>query len=108
MKNSLEYKILKFLSEKDNGTFIDVSLLSENKIFLKSKLVELRSNGHIKTNFGEYNLSFGDGEGIKNEINFSAKITLVGNRFLNEIEQNKHTSIVNDFSGSTIGQLNQS
>lgn len=98
---------MKYLSEKDSGDFINVSAVSENKKLLKSKLIELRSNGYVKTNFGEYNLMFGDGKQVKSEINLLSKITLKGNSLLYDMEKNTVSNTTNDFSGSTIGQLNQ-
>lgn len=52
MKNTLEFKILKYLSENDSGQYIDVSDLSEDKVLLKSRLLRLRKEKLISFNSG--------------------------------------------------------
>ena len=96
MENTLEHKILKYLSKNDNGKYVDISDLSTDKTLLKSKLIELRSLKYIQTNFGQYSVN-----GIRSDINFLAKITSPGIIFLNDLDNKK--SIGNDFSNATIG-----
>ena len=49
MKKTLEYRILKFLSENNDGEFIDVSHLSENTTLLKSVIKDLKDREFINT-----------------------------------------------------------
>ena len=49
MKNTLEYKILKYLSENNDGKFIDISHLSESKILLESVIKDLKYREFIET-----------------------------------------------------------
>ena len=92
MKDTLEYKILKYLSENDNGEAIEVLQLHNEKQFLKKILSNLRKEKLIKFRV------------ISNE-SIIAIIELKGKEYLNKIESNN--SITNNFNGSTIGQLNQ-
>lgn len=105
MKDSLEYKILKFLSEKNNEESVDVSDLEPNKKLLKQKLLELKKEKLIKYGNG-IDLSFGDGSNLKIEF-IRAKINFNGLKFLKEIES-ENKNITNNFNNSTIGQFNQS
>ena len=99
MKETLEYKILKYLSDNDNGEYIEVSKLSSDKKLLKSKLIELRQSKRIKTNFGEYHIA-----GVKTKINFLAKITIIGNEYLSTLSK---SNITNNFNNSSVGNLIQ-
>ncbi len=105
MKDTLEYKILKYLSENDNGQYIDVSGLHLDKILLRSKL-----NGLSKEKLILYSppieIRFGDGDNFKSE-NTKAKIEFKGIEYLNKLE-NENKNITNNFNSSTIGQFNQS
>ena len=49
MKDTLEYKILKYLSENNNGNFIDISEIESDKMFLKSVIKDLKNKGLIDT-----------------------------------------------------------
>ncbi|WP_077398873.1 hypothetical protein [Cellulophaga omnivescoria] len=49
MKKTLEYKILKYLSENNNGTCIDVSAIENNSDFLKSVIKDLKERNFIET-----------------------------------------------------------
>jgi hypothetical protein len=104
MKNTLEYKILKYLSENDNGEYVDVSNLSDDKKLLKTKLNGLSKEKLISYSSG-IDLRFGNGDNIKvDEIR--AKIEFKGTEYLNKLgSENKN--ITNTFNNSTINQLNQ-
>jgi hypothetical protein len=100
MTETLEYKILKHLSENDNGNYIEVSFLSENKKLLLDKIRELNKLEYLTM---EYLTR------INSSIPLPApkcKIQLGGTKFLSEIEL-KNKSITNHFNNSTIGQFNQ-
>lgn len=47
MKDTLEYKILKYLSENDNGEYFDLSFIENNGKLLKSKITELKQVKYI-------------------------------------------------------------
>ena len=49
MKHTLEYKILKFLSDKNNGRFIDIAEIEKDTDFLKSVISDLKSRELILT-----------------------------------------------------------
>ncbi|HCE55610.1 MAG TPA: hypothetical protein DER05_11710 [Lutibacter sp.] len=49
MKNTLEYKILKYLSDNNNGRFINVSEIKINTDFLKSAIKDLKERNLIET-----------------------------------------------------------
>lgn len=100
MKKTLEYKILKYLSENDSGQLVDVSQLCQDKVLLKSKLLSLRKEKLISFNSG-YAIA-----GIPNSTWLKAKIEFKGLDYLDSL--NNKSNMTNDFSGSTIGQVNQS
>jgi len=94
MKDTLEYKLLKYLAENNNGSFINVGLVdnkknihSELRVLNKKKFIEIRkfSNGTITTNI-------------------QAKINIEGIAFLKKLDSE---NITNNFSGATIGMVNQ-
>ena len=92
MKDTLEYKILKYLHENDNVKTIEVSHLHIDKEYLKKSLSNLRREKYIKCRL------------INNE-NIIAEIELKGKEYLSKIDSNKN--ITNNFNNSTIGQFNQ-
>jgi len=49
MKNNLEYKILIHLSKFNNGDFIDISEIENDKDFLKSVIKDLKERNLIAT-----------------------------------------------------------
>ncbi|RKS95657.1 hypothetical protein BC952_1354 [Flavobacterium limicola] len=105
MKDTLEYKILKYLSENNNGEPVDVSRLETNTKKLKQKLIELEKEKLISYGSG-IDLRFGDGTGVKVDF-IRAKINFKGIEYLNKIDSDNR-NITNNFNNSTIGQLNQS
>ncbi|MFV7236011.1 hypothetical protein [Flavobacterium sp. ZB4R12] len=105
MTETLEYKILKYLSENDNGQYVDVSFIENNLKLLKSKLSELVKAKYIKKTATP----------VIRESYFSSKdpvykIQIAGRKYLAEIEPKKQNKdqLKYDFSNSTIGQVNQS
>ena len=57
MKNTLEYKILKYLSKNSKGDFVDVSNIEADTYFLKSVIKDLKMgfnrHGKIPSNCSE-------------------------------------------------------
>jgi hypothetical protein len=49
MKDTLEYKILKYLSENSKGNFIDISNIEPDTTFLKSVIKDLKNRKLIDT-----------------------------------------------------------
>ena len=49
MKETLEYKILKYLSQNSKGNFIDISEIEPDTDLLKSVIADLKSRGLILT-----------------------------------------------------------
>lgn len=98
MKDTLEYKILKYLYENDNNNPIDVSVLEPNEKTLKKVLKGLKN---------EKLISYGTGINTNiSNLNFiRAKIEFKGKEYLSKIDSNKN--ITNNFNNSTIGQFNQ-
>ncbi|MFV5696177.1 hypothetical protein ACM55G_12170 [Flavobacterium sp. LB3P122] len=100
MTETLEYKISKYLSENDNGIYIDISFLSENKNLMLQKSIELKKAGYL-TFYPTTRI----GSSTRLQVP-DCKIQLAGKKFLSEIEL-KNNNITNQFNNSTISQLNQ-
>ena len=49
MKETLEYRILKYLSENSKGDFIDISKIDQDTKFLKSVIKDLKNRNLIDT-----------------------------------------------------------
>ena len=49
MKKTLEYKILKYLSDKNNGRFLDIFGIESDHDFLKSAILDLKRRELILT-----------------------------------------------------------
>lgn len=85
---SLEYKVLHYLSENDNGKLIDVALVDENYSELTQKLQELKGKNLIVTD----NCKARDFEafGISNQRRrcVKAKINMNGRIFLHSLKNN--------------------
>ena len=71
MKDTLEYKILKYLSENDNGSLINVNLLSENKDLLNKSIIDLKNKKLV--NAKRY-ISNDNGRYFLCQITFEGKI----------------------------------
>jgi hypothetical protein len=100
MKETLEYKILEYLSKNDNGNYIDISFLSDNKNLMSNKIIELKRL--------EY-LTFYPLTSINSSIPLpipKCKIHFAGKKFLSENEI-KNKEVTNQFNNSTIGHFNQ-
>lgn len=99
MKNTLEYKILKYLSESNNDNFANVELLTDNYEVLKSKLISLDKEKLI--HFPQPP----NVVGIKFEPKLKAKIEFKGIEFLRKMES--EIMIETSINDSEIGKLNQ-
>lgn len=98
MKDTLEYKILKYLSSNGKDSFVDLDNLIEDKNILKLKLKNLKNDKLIdikKIRTGEYS--------TKSEYMINSN----GSIYLNTLENNGNKSISNNFNNSTIEQFNQ-
>lgn len=85
MKNSLEYKILKYLKEKDNGNFIDMRNFIKDRKLLESKLHSLSKEPekYISTQFP---LLIFNAYSSNTDDTLKAKIEFKGIKLLSEIE----------------------
>ena len=98
MKDTLEYKILKYLSENDKNSFVSLDDFIEDKDILRLKLKSLIKDGLIdikRIRTGEYS--------TKAEYMINGN----GSIYLNTLENNGDKNITNNFNNSTISQLNQ-
>ena len=96
MKDTLENKILKYLSENDNGEPLDVSGLESNEKTLKRALRDLKNEKLIAYGTG-INISFGDGSSIKQDF-IRAKIEFKGKEYLTKLERNIVTEKIEDLT----------
>lgn len=89
MKNTLEFKLLKYLSEKNNGILIDVSEIEENSNLLKSVIEDLKNRELIETESYPPKPKSGNGwhSNIPSEKPDKCKIKLLGVEYLNNIEK---------------------
>ncbi|MCC9061436.1 YjcQ family protein [Flavobacterium piscisymbiosum] len=93
MEDNLEYKILKYLSENNNGKPIDVSNMDTDKNRLKNALSNLKKEKYIKCRV------------ITNE-NIVAKIEFKGIKYLEEDSREKVKSTIiaeNYIAGNNYG-----
>jgi len=81
MKSTLEYHILKHLSENENGEFIDVEFICENKKFLFEKLKNLHTETLIYFPMSSNRIA-----GVNIPTKYHAKIKLKGIDYLNKLE----------------------
>jgi hypothetical protein len=99
MKDTLEYKILKYLTDTSKVSFVSLDQFTEDKYILKLKLKTLIKDGFIdikRTRTGEYSTK------AEYMININGLI------YLNTLESKENKNITNNFNNSTIGQFNQS
>ena len=88
MKEKLEYKILKYLSDNEDGSFLDISHLSENSKLLKSKIYDFKQRDFIKTKPYPQSVSTSGGLIISSSRKPpKCKITSQGNEYLLKIEK---------------------
>jgi hypothetical protein len=97
MKETLEYKILKYLSENDNGEYFDVSFIESNCKLLNSKINELKKVKYIEETRTP----------VITDSHISSKdplykILLNGTNRLNEIER---TIVTNNIEELTLKKL---
>jgi hypothetical protein len=94
MKGTLEYKILKYLKENDNGEYLDMSEFISDLKLLRIKLSSLAKKPEKYISFdGGTDVRFGNGNNFKRECTL-AKIEFNGIKYLGEIEK-KEKTIVN-------------
>ncbi|MHB1147770.1 MAG: hypothetical protein ACYC01_09265 [Lutibacter sp.] len=89
MKNNLEYKILIHLSKFNNGDFIDISEIENDKDFLKSVIKDLKERNLIDTKKYPGIPWEGDAIGMSpSEKPEKCKIRLLGQEYLFNLEKN--------------------
>lgn len=93
MKNTLEYKILKYLNEKDNGEYIDMSKFIKDEKKLRLKLISL-SKEKLTSYNGGTDFHFSNGNRL-NKYCLLSKIEFKGIDYLNNLEK-ENKSIVNN------------
>ena len=93
MTDTLEYKILKHLQENDNGDYVDLSFIDENKKLLNSKLKELIEKKFIKRTATPYVT-----DSYISSKNPVYKILIDGIKYVNEIESKVITSKIEDLT----------
>ncbi|KGL59032.1 hypothetical protein [Polaribacter sp. Hel1_85] len=89
MKGTLEYKILKHLSENNNGKLIDISEIEENKEQLKSVIKDLKEREFIETEPYPPNVKINDGwvSAGDSEKPEKCKIKFLGIEYLDNLER---------------------
>ena len=90
MKHTLEYKILKFLSDKNNGRFIDIAEIEKDTDFLKSVISDLKSRELTLTE--KYPSAPWTGEFIGNTPSYKpekCKIKSKGLEYLDALEKSE-------------------
>jgi uncharacterized membrane protein YraQ (UPF0718 family) len=93
MTEPLYYRILKCLKENDNGDYVDLSFIDENKKLLDSKLKELIEKKFIKRTATPYAT-----ESYISSKNPVYKILIDGTTYLKKIESEKRTSKIEDLT----------
>mgnify|MGYP003625564205 CR=1 FL=1 len=114
MKEKLEYKILKYLSNNENGEFLDISHLSENNKLLKDKISDFKKREFLKTRLYPPNVSTSGGLVVSASIKPpKCLITSQGNEYLLKIEKDfnigkvENKTINYNLKDSNVGQINQ-
>ncbi|AUS06833.1 hypothetical protein [Pseudotamlana carrageenivorans] len=88
MKHTLEYKILKHLSENNNGRFMDVSEIESDFDFLKSVISDLKKRELILTEPYPSSPMVGDWIGVvPSDKPEKCKIKLSGIEYLDSLEK---------------------
>jgi len=87
MKDTLEYKILKYLKENDNGDFLDVNSFIEDRKLLENKLRSLskESDKYISVKFPFFIVGGGLPDIVDDQLR--AKIEFKGIQLIDEIEK---------------------
>ncbi len=86
MKNALEYKILKYLFDNDNGAHLSIEHLEDNKILLQSKIDSLLKSKYISV---VYKKSFK--KSYMEDIDPKYKIELYGSKYLDSLKSKPFT-----------------
>lgn len=100
MKNTLEYKILKHLSDNDNGNFIEISSLHDNRKLLENRVRELKQsdllNWYPSTGLG------------KTKLPIKCSIRPEGNKWLYDLDLTTDNKPVTNHNYNNVSQVNQS
>tara|TARA_B110000238_G_C15821830_1_gene308872 strand:+ start:34 stop:543 length:510 start_codon:yes stop_codon:yes gene_type:complete len=91
MKESIEHKILRYLKDNDNGDFINVTNLIDNRKLLESKLQSLSEEPEKYISFRLPVFFFGIGLPNKENNELKAKIEINGIVLLDKIENGNKT-----------------
>jgi hypothetical protein len=107
MKVDIEHKILRFLKDNDNGDFINVTNLIEDRKLLESKLQSLAKEPEIYISYRPPIFFFG--VGLPNKVNdeLKAKIEINGILLLDKIEKGDKNITENIFNGNFNGNFIQ-
>jgi|TARA_R110002072_G_scaffold298877_1_gene473480 hypothetical protein len=107
MKGGTEHKILRFLKDNDNGDFINVTNLIEDRKLLESKLQSLAKEPekYISVLFPIF--FFGVGIHKKENNELKAKIEINGIILLDQIENGDKNTTENIFNGNFNGNFIQ-
>jgi len=90
MKHTLEYKILRLLSDKNNGRFIDIAIVDLDADFLKSVISDLKNRELILTEKYPGTAWGGDSIGMKkSDKPEKCKIKSKGLEYLDTLEKSE-------------------
>jgi hypothetical protein len=105
MKGGTEHKILRFLKDNENGDFINVTNLIEDRKLLESKLQSLAKEPekYISVRFPVF--FFGVGIPNKENNELKAKIEINGIILLDQIENGDKNTTENIFNGNFNGNF---
>ena len=101
MKDTLEYKILRFLKDNDNGDFINVTNLIEDRKLLESKLQSLAKKPEKYISYIPPIFFFGFGLPNKENNELKAKIEVNGIILLDKIENQSLVFSINQETNKT-------
>jgi hypothetical protein len=108
MKGSIEYKILRYLKDNDNGEYINVTNIIDDRKLLESKLHSLSKEPkkYISTMFPVFFFGIGLPNSKNDEL--KAKIEINGIILLDKIENCENNITNNNFGGDFEGNFIQS
>jgi hypothetical protein len=102
MKGSTEHKILRFLKDNENGDFINITNLIEDRKLLESKLKSLSKEPEKYISYSPPIFFFGVGLPNKENNELKAKIEINGIILLDKIEKGEKSITNNNFGGTFI------
>jgi hypothetical protein len=102
MKGSIEHKILRYLKDNDNGDFINVTNIIDDRKLLESKLQSLSEEPEKYISFRFPVFFFGIGLPNKENNELKAKIEINGIVLLDKIENGEKSITNNNFGGTFI------